>query len=138
MIAKPNYMEKVKWRTSCDSSIKLRKKGNFMYKNISGGINMKEEYKKWGIYAIISAALIFIISFVVAYFVTDNENNDEYIEMPVNYVSENETPVKPSITDVEPSYYLIKEEEGEIKLQYINGENSVELGEFILCVLQIL
>lgn len=88
---------------------------------------MKEEYKKWGIYAIISAALIFIISFVVAYFVTDNENNDEYIEMPVNYVSENETPVKPSITDVEPSYYLIKEEEGEIKLQYINGENSVEL-----------
>ena len=98
-----------------------------MYKNISGGINMKEEYKKWGIYAIISAALIFIISFVVAYFVTDNENNDEYIEMPVNYVSENETPVKPSITDVEPSYYLIKEEEGEIKLQYINGENSVEL-----------
>jgi hypothetical protein len=26
MIAKPNYMEKVKWRTSCDSSIKLRKK----------------------------------------------------------------------------------------------------------------
>ena len=98
-----------------------------MYKNISGGINMKEEYKKWGIYAIISAALIFIISFVVAYFVTDNENNDEYIEMPVNYVSENETPVKPSITDVEPSYYLIKEEEGEIKLQYINGENSIEL-----------
>ena len=98
-----------------------------MYKNIFGGINMKEEYKKWGIYAVISAALIFIISFMIAYFVTDNENSDEYIDVPVNYVSENGNSVEPSVTDIEVSYYLIKEEEGHIKLHHIEGENSIEL-----------
>lgn len=98
-----------------------------MYKNIFGGIDMKEEYKKWGIYAVISAAVIFIISFVVSFFITRTENEDDYIDMPVNYVSEEENRYQPEITDLNTSYYLIKEQSGNIKLHYIEGENSTEL-----------
>lgn len=98
-----------------------------MYKNIFGGIDMKEEYKKWGIYAVISAAVIFIVSFVVSFFITRTENEDDYIDMPVNYVSEEENPYQPEITDLNTSYYLIKEQSGNIKLHYIEGENSTEL-----------
>lgn len=98
-----------------------------MYKNIFGGIDMKEEYKKWGIYAVISAAVIFIISFVIAYFVTGENADDDYVEIPANYISENQNYYEPKITEVDVSYYLIREEEGHIKLHYIDGENSTEL-----------
>ncbi len=98
-----------------------------MYKNNSGGINMKEEYKKWGMYAVVCAALIFIVSFLIAYFVTGDQNSEDYIEKPVNFVSEGEMVYEPEVEDIPTSYYLIKEEQGKIKLHYIEGENSTEL-----------
>lgn len=97
-----------------------------MNKNTFGGINMKEGFKKWGIYGVILLGVIFCVSFAIGFFISKNDTDTEEAPVFVNYVPEIEDTEEQELSEV-VSYYLINQQDGKISLYYVDGEVPIEI-----------
>ncbi len=98
-----------------------------MNKNSTGGIKMKEGHIKLIISGISLVVGIFIISIVVGFFAGREEENQEHQKIEVNHITGEVSEAADTKAPEIVSYYLINEEDGELRLYYVEGENSVRL-----------
>lgn len=90
---------------------------------------MKQEYKKHTLYIIISVVLVFLISFVAGYLLSDKKE-EKSESLPV--ISNTQAPIEPQEKKILP-YYMVRADESSISMYYVKdgAEEAIRTAEFM-------
>ena len=90
---------------------------------------MKQEYKKHTLYIIISVVLVFLISFVAGYLLSDKKE-EKADSLPV--ISNTGATVEPQEKKILP-YYMVRADESSISMYYVKDgtEEAIRTAEFM-------
>lgn len=98
-----------------------------MNKNSMRGIKMKEEHIRLIISGAVLIIGLFIISIATGFFMGRKETEELPQEIKVNHIQNTEPKPSETAKTATLAYYLINEEEGELRLYYVEGDDVIRL-----------